>query len=110
MEVHRSESELKGDDGEEMRIHPDYFEAQELQSTERKYLSKESTMVLLKVLDTLQPKEESILINRFFYGNTLDETGRLFGITGVRVWQIEKRALRKLRHPTRSRKLIPYLN
>ena len=68
--------------------------------------------VLSDVLSTLTPREESVL--KFRYGfnggeRTLEEVGREFNITRERVRQIEEKALRKLRHPSRSKKLKEYL-
>jgi RNA polymerase primary sigma factor len=64
-------------------------------------------------LDTLDPREQKVLRLRFGLedgrGRTLDEVGREFKLTRERIRQIESKALRKLRHPTRSRKLKDYL-
>ena len=65
------------------------------------------------MLDTLTPRERRVLQLRFGlidgHQRTLDEVGRRFGVTRERIRQIEAKALRKLRHPTRSRKLRDYL-
>jgi RNA polymerase primary sigma factor len=65
------------------------------------------------VLDTLTPREQKVLRLRFGLedgrGRTLEEVGREFKVTRERIRQIEAKALRKLRHPTRSRKLKDYL-
>jgi RNA polymerase primary sigma factor len=65
------------------------------------------------VLDTLSPRERRILLLRFGLvdGNqrTLDEVGRRFGVTRERIRQIEAKALRKLRHPSRSRHLSDFV-
>ncbi len=62
-----------------------------------------------KVLRTLTPREEKVLRMRFGIGekadHTLEEVGRDFSVTRERIRQIEAKALRKLRHPSRSRKL-----
>lgn len=62
-----------------------------------------------KVLATLTPREEKVLRMRFGIGekadHTLEEVGQDFSVTRERIRQIEAKALRKLRHPTRSRKL-----
>ena len=69
---------------------------------------------LLSVLDTLTPREEKVL--RLRYGiddgkpRTLEEVGREFNVTRERIRQIEAKALRKLRHPSRSKKLRDFLN
>ncbi|KJV65931.1 MULTISPECIES: RNA polymerase sigma factor RpoD [Ehrlichia] len=66
--------------------------------------------ITTKVLSTLTPKEERILRMRFGIGkggkdHTLEEVGKLFNVTRERIRQIEAKALRKLRHPSRARKL-----
>ncbi len=62
-----------------------------------------------RVLATLTPREEKVLRMRFGIGergeHTLEEVGREFSVTRERIRQIEAKALRKLRHPSRSRKL-----
>ena len=66
-----------------------------------------------KVLATLTPREEKVLRMRFGIGeksdHTLEEVGQDFEVTRERIRQIEAKALRKLRHPSRSRKLKDYL-
>ena len=64
---------------------------------------------ILDVLHTLNDREARVLQLRFGLedgrGRTLEEVGRVFGVTRERIRQIEAKALRKLRHPSRSRKL-----
>ena len=66
-----------------------------------------------KVLTTLTPREEKVLRMRFGIGeksdHTLEEVGRDFHVTRERIRQIEAKALRKLRHPSRSRKLKSFV-
>ena len=68
---------------------------------------------LFSVLDTLTPREEKVL--RLRYGiddgkpRTLEEVGREFNVTRERIRQIEAKALRKLRHPSRSKKLKDFI-
>ena len=78
-----------------------------------------ASMSLLKeqladVLKTLTPREEKVLALRFGLedGNpkTLEEVGRVFNVTRERIRQIEAKALRKLRHPSRSKKLKDFLD
>ena len=65
------------------------------------------------VLDTLTDREEEVLRLRFGLDDgrarTLEEVGKVFGVTRERIRQIEAKALRKLRHPSRSKKLKDYL-
>ena len=67
-----------------------------------------------KVLRTLTPREEQVLRMRFGVGDgsehTLEEVGRSFNVTRERIRQIESKALRKLRHPSRAKKLRPFLD
>ena len=69
---------------------------------------------LINVLDTLTPREEKVLRLRFGLDDgrarTLEEVGREFNVTRERIRQIEAKALRKLRHPSRSKKLKDYLD
>jgi RNA polymerase primary sigma factor len=66
-----------------------------------------------KVLTTLTPREEKVLRMRFGIGeksdHTLEEVGRDFNVTRERIRQIEAKALRKLRHPSRSKKLKSFI-
>lgn len=67
-----------------------------------------------KVLTTLTPREEKVLRMRFGIGeksdHTLEEVGRDFSVTRERIRQIEAKALRKLRHPSRSKKLKSFVD
>lgn len=69
---------------------------------------------LTEVLDTLTPREEKVLRLRFGIGDgrsrTLEEVGKEFDVTRERIRQIEAKALRKLRHPSRSKKLKDFLD
>ena len=65
------------------------------------------------MLSELTPRERRVLHLRFGFGGiealTLKEVGGMFGVTRERIRQIEGKALRKLKHPTRTRRLKPYL-
>ena len=69
---------------------------------------------LEEVLDTLTPREKKVLELRFGmadgHSRTLEEVGKEFNVTRERIRQIEAKALRKLRHPSRSKKLRDFLN
>jgi RNA polymerase primary sigma factor len=66
-----------------------------------------------KVLETLSPRERKVLVMRFGLDDgkpkTLEEVGREFKVTRERIRQIEAKAIRKLKHPTRARKLKDFL-
>ena len=66
------------------------------------------------LLGTLTPREKKVLQLRFGLedgrSRTLEEVGQVFGVTRERIRQIEAKALRKLRHPSRSKKLKDYLD
>lgn len=68
---------------------------------------------LNKVLETLSPREKKVLIMRFGLDDgkpkTLEEVGKEFKVTRERIRQIEAKAIRKLKHPTRARKLKDFL-
>ncbi|MBR1903840.1 MAG: sigma-70 family RNA polymerase sigma factor, partial [Alphaproteobacteria bacterium] len=67
-----------------------------------------------KILSSLTPREERVLRMRFGIGmntdHTLEEVGRQFNVTRERIRQIEAKALRKLKHPSRSKKLRSFLD
>ena len=68
---------------------------------------------IFQVLETLTEREEKVIRLRFGLEDgkprTLEEVGQMFGVTRERIRQIEAKALRKLRHPSRSRKLRDYM-
>ena len=67
---------------------------------------------ILEVLETLNEREEKVIKFRFgidrSQGLTLEEVGRKFGVTRERVRQIEAKALTRLRHPSRSKRLADF--
>ena len=69
---------------------------------------------LMEVLDPLTDREQKVLRLRFGLDDgrprTLEEVGKEFNVTRERIRQIEAKALRKLRHPSRSKKLKDYLD
>ena len=90
-----------------------------IQDDEASQPSEEASYTLLReqleeVLSTLTPREEQVLRMRFGLTDgkphTLEEVGKEFDVTRERIRQIEAKALRKLRHPSRSKKLKDFLN
>lgn len=69
---------------------------------------------LLAVIDTLTPREQQVIRERYGLidgkSKTLEEVGREFSVTRERIRQIEAKALRKLKHPNRSKKLVDFIN
>ncbi|MCR3921977.1 MAG: RNA polymerase sigma factor RpoD [Firmicutes bacterium] len=100
--------------GEEDDSHlGDFIEDQDVQAP-----AEAAAFELLKeqlddVLETLTPREKKVLTLRFGLedgrSRTLEEVGQVFGVTRERIRQIEAKALRKLRHPMRSKRLKDYL-
>ena len=83
-------------------------------SPERKMILEDAKQVLKSAMMTLTPKEQRILDLRYglTYGEekTLDEVGAMFGVSRERIRQHEMKALRKMRHPGRSKELRENLN
>ena len=101
--------------GEEEDSHiGDFIEAQESPAPAEAASYELLREQLNEVLHTLTPREEQVLRLRFGLEDgrqrTLEEVGQQFNITRERIRQIEAKALRKLRHPSRSKKLRDYLN
>lgn len=87
-------------------------------SQEEEQARRELRAELLKQLATLTPREEKVIRMRFGFGDfglgdgweiPLEEVGRRFGVSQTRIRQIQEKALRKLRHPSRSGALRPFL-
>ena len=89
------------------------FVPDEVNVTEDAADGQELHKVLMDVLDTLSEREKRVLILRFGVDGkdrrTLREVGKVFGVTRERIRQIEAKALRRMRHPSRSDKLRDYV-
>ncbi len=101
--------------GEEDDSHlGDFIEDQEVQAPADAAAFELLREQLEDVLDTLTPREQKVLRLRFGLDDgrtrTLEEVGHVFGVTRERIRQIEAKALRKLRHPMRSKRLKDYLD
>ncbi len=101
--------------GEEADSHlGDFIEDKNAVSPLDDLVSKGLSEQTAEVLQTLSPREELVLRMRFGVGDgaesTLEDVGRSFNVTRERIRQIESKALRKLRHPSRSRRLRAYRN
>jgi len=100
--------------GEEENSHlGDFIEDKKVVSPIESVVKKDLKEQTLKVLSTLAIREEKVLRKRFGIGldseHTLEEVGQDFSVTRERIRQIEAKALRKLRHPSRSKKLKSFL-
>ena len=96
--------------GEEEDSHlGDFIEDKKITSPSEAAYNSDLAEQLRKILATLTPREEKVLRMRFGIGeksdHTLEEVGRDFNVTRERIRQIEAKALRKLRHPSRAKKL-----
>lgn len=101
--------------GEEDDSHlGDFIEDQEAQSPADHAAYEMLKEQLEDVLDTLTDREENVLRLRFGLDDgrtrTLEEVGKVFGVTRERIRQIEAKALRKLRHPSRSKRLKDFMD
>ncbi len=91
----------------------DFIEDQAVMSPAEAVINLNLKEMTEEVLKTLTPREAEVIKMRFGLGegneHTLEEVGRKFNVTRERIRQIEAKALRKLRHPSRSNKLKPFL-
>jgi RNA polymerase primary sigma factor len=100
--------------GEEEDSHlGDFIEDKKILSPSDAVVGMSLTEQTRKVLATLTPREEKVLRMRFGIGeradHTLEEVGQDFEVTRERIRQIEAKALKKLRHPSRSKRLRPFI-
>ena len=100
--------------GEEEDSHlGDFIEDQRIESPADAVISTNLREQTRSILKTLTPREERVLILRFGMSDgtehTLEEVGQCFQVTRERIRQIEAKALRKLRHPSRSKKLKTFM-
>ncbi len=101
--------------GEEEDSHlGDFIEDKKVPSPAEAIIAKNLSEQSRRVLATLTPREEKVLRMRFGIGeksdHTLEEVGKDFTVTRERIRQIEAKALRKLRHPVRSKKLRSFID
>ena len=98
-------------DEEDSKI-SDFIEDETAQSPLEAAAQKLLREQLLSVIETLTPREQKVIRMRYGLDNshprTLEEVGKEFNVTRERIRQIEAKALRKLRHPNRSKKLVDY--
>ena len=101
--------------GEEEDSHlSDFIEDKSIMNPSDQVVASNLREITDEVLATLTPREEKVIKMRFGLGttgseHTLEEVGQHFAVTRERIRQIEAKALRKLRHPSRSRKLKAFL-
>jgi RNA polymerase primary sigma factor len=100
--------------GEEEDSHlGDFIEDKAVVSPQEAVINMNLSETTRKVLSSLSPREEKVLRMRFGigekYDHTLEEVGQDFDVTRERIRQIEAKALRKLRHPSRAKKLRSFL-
>lgn len=101
--------------GEEEDSHlGDFLEDDKAASPSDRAEAKMLREQLLQVLDTLTPRENEVIRKRYGLDDsrpkTLEEVGKEFNVTRERIRQIEAKALRKLRHPNRTKKLKDFIN
>ena len=101
--------------GEEEDSHlGDFIEDKNAESPVESVIGNNLREQTVRVLKSLTPREEAVLRMRFGVGegseHTLEEVGRSFNVTRERIRQIESKALRKLRHPSRASQLKPFLD
>lgn len=114
LKISREPISLETPIGEEEDSHlGDFIEDKKIMLPSDAAISMNLAEQTRKVLATLTPREEKVLRMRFGIGekadHTLEEVGQDFNVTRERIRQIEAKALRKLRHPTRSRKLKHFI-
>lgn len=114
MKISQQPKSLSTPVGDDREATLEQFVADQNQPTLYDKVSRELLKdALSKVLETLSPRERKVLIMRFGLEDgkpkTLEEVGREFKVTRERIRQIEAKAIRKLKHPTRARKLKDFL-
>ena len=114
LKIAREPISLETPIGEEDDSHlGDFIEDKKFMPPSEAAISRNLADLTRKVLATLTPREEKVLRMRFGIGekadHTLEEVGKDFSVTRERIRQIEAKALRKLRHPTRSKKLKSFI-
>lgn len=89
-----------------------FIENDSIQSPSETAFQRMLKAQVLQVLGTLDDRSAKVIKYRFGlldgYSHTLEQVGRMFGVTRERIRQIEAKAIRKLRHPSRSKKLREY--
>jgi RNA polymerase primary sigma factor len=99
---------------EEDSLLGDFIEDKEVASPANTAAQRLLNEQIVSVLNTLPAREQKVIRMRFGlddgYSHTLEEVGYVFKVTRERIRQIEDKALRSLRHPTRARKLKDYLD
>ncbi len=92
----------------------DFIKDGKIESPEIEVISRDRKEQINEILKTLTPREEQVLRLRFGlndgHEHTLEEVGKKFNVTRERIRQIESKALRKLKHPSRAKKLKIFLN
>lgn len=92
----------------------DFIKDGKIESPELEVIARDRREQINEILKTLTPREEQVLRLRFGLNDgheyTLEEVGKKFNVTRERIRQIESKALRKLKHPSRAKKLKIFLN
>ena len=108
LNIKKYNKELEIENNEIVELNEDIYYSEDLIVDQ--ICKTELIMQIYNVLNTLTERQRKVIKYRFFGPYTLKEIGERFGVSGERIRSIEAKALRRLRYPTRSKKIVDFLD